>query len=372
MPEFNIRISPRLIFGSHELSRIGALAGEYGNRVLLVTGKDYRARAGELEGLLASSGIETLVYYDTSEGYSSLTISDAVTVGRKGRVDLVIGFGGARVCSLAKAVAVLIPTHNTVEDMYNEDMILKVAHPLILIPVTARDPFLFSDICPVTESRSRRLHFCPTPEASVAAVLMDPSLLIEIPKRQMLFFLLEGAFFAVENYLIARSSFFTDVQCHSALVRFASALEEMEKNSQNPDIRQWFCEGEILSAFSHSLIGLTPGLILTLATADYFGVSRSSIAAVLAPYFLESALYPTTDKMETAAGVFKSGSDDRAGLADRFRRYLGFFDLPARLSDLGLKMDRLYAASDIAGDIAVDSMPGVNKEEFFNILKEAY
>jgi alcohol dehydrogenase class IV len=372
MPEFNIKISPRLIFGSHELSRIGGLALEYGKRALLITGKDYRAKTAELEKLLAGQGIESLIYYDTKEGYSSLTVADAVSMGRKGRVDLVIGFGGSRICSLAKAVAVLIPAKNTVEDFYNEDMILKVSHPLILIPATARDPFLFSDICPVTESRSRRLHFCATPESSVAAVLMDPALLIDIPKRQMLFFLLEGAFFAVENYLIARSSFFTDVQCYSALVRFSSALEEMEKNPQNPNVRQWLCEGQILSAFSQSLIGLTPGLILTLATANYFDVPRSSVAAILAPYFLESALYPTTDKMETAASTFKSTGEGRAGLADRFRRYLGFFDLPARLSDLGLRMDRLYAASDIAGDIAADNMPGVNKEEFFNILKEAY
>jgi alcohol dehydrogenase class IV len=371
MPEMQLRLSPRLLYGAHEINRLGGEAVHWGHRALLITERNLRSRAEEIQAICRESGLNTIQFIDTDNGHSTLTISDAVMTGRKAHVEVVIGLGGIKTVALAKAVAALIPSRGHVTDFYEGDIILKQSLPYIEVPTSGRNPFLFQDLCPVMDSRSRKTRFCPTPEGSTKMVIMDPTFLLGLEKKALYLSIMEAMFQAAEVYLFGRSSFFSDIQALAAINRYSSCISDLMENPETPYVREKICEAGIFNAFGQALVGLTPGIILSYTTADFFKLPRSFISTILFPYMLESLIYPATEKMEKLRSIL-SETGLEGTLLEQIRRIIGFFDLPSRLSDLGLKLGDLAAAADATAEVTAVMLPGVNKEEFFNILKEAF
>ena len=143
IPAFNISSLPRIVFGDGVISRVPALAGEFGSHALLLTGAKSFVQSPQwavLTNGLKTGGIS--FEHATIDGEPSPELADELAAHfRKNNIEVVIGVGGGSVLDAAKAVVGLLRVENSVMD-YLEGVGPELPYPgpevpFIAVPTTA-------------------------------------------------------------------------------------------------------------------------------------------------------------------------------------------------------------------------------------------
>lgn len=134
---------PRIEFGAGRFAQLPIIAGHYGQRLLIMTGKRSFTETAHWELLqhaLAAAGLSYDLVRIAGEP-SPEEIDTIVRERRPGEYDLVVGIGGGSVVDAAKAVAGLLRPGNTVMDHLEgvgpELPYRGPATPFIAVPTTA-------------------------------------------------------------------------------------------------------------------------------------------------------------------------------------------------------------------------------------------
>lgn len=143
LPSFSISRLPRISYGRGRISELPKLAASYGQRVLLVTGKQSFCATPRWQTLiqnLEALGLSWL-HFTVSGEPSPQLVDEAVTQFGGQQVDVVVAIGGGSVLDAAKAIAGLLPHGNSVMD-HLEGVGANVPYrgpstPLIAVPTTA-------------------------------------------------------------------------------------------------------------------------------------------------------------------------------------------------------------------------------------------
>ena len=80
--------------------------------------------------------------------------------------------------------------------------------PLINIPTTMRDAFLFTDKTPIIDARSRKTKILKTQNGLCKLALFDPNLSINMTETQIASNSIQTLCIAIEAYISQKSNFF--------------------------------------------------------------------------------------------------------------------------------------------------------------------
>jgi alcohol dehydrogenase class IV len=223
---FEFATAARIIFGRGGLNDIGPLAREFGQRALVVTGRD-PGRAQRLIDRLHSADIIPCLVNIAHEP----TTDDVVQAAGKARAEnceLVIGFGGGSALDAAKAISALLTNDGALGD-YLEVIgrgqpLARPAAPCIAIPTTAgtgsevtRNAVLASREHRVKVSL-RSVHLLPR------IALVDPELTDTLPPAITATTGLDALTQLIEPYVSPRATPFTDALCTEGIRRAARSL----------------------------------------------------------------------------------------------------------------------------------------------------
>ncbi|MDD5295530.1 MAG: iron-containing alcohol dehydrogenase [Rhodocyclaceae bacterium] len=144
IPPFSIARLPRIEFGCGSLIRLPDIAGSYGKRLLLITGRKSftESEAGRaLLSRLQGGGFSWEVLPVSGEP-SPRFVDEAVASLKDGGFDAVLGIGGGSALDAAKAIAGLLKPGNSVMDHHLEGVGPELpyrgpATPFIAVPTTA-------------------------------------------------------------------------------------------------------------------------------------------------------------------------------------------------------------------------------------------
>lgn len=143
IPIFNISGLPRIVFGDGVRRQLPALAREFGQRVLLITGRASFQASPPWPELLDGLRAQGMSWeHVTVSGEPSPQLADGLAEQfRDADIDVVIGIGGGSVLDAAKAVAGLLRVPNSVMD-YLEGVGPELPYqgpavPFIAVPTTA-------------------------------------------------------------------------------------------------------------------------------------------------------------------------------------------------------------------------------------------
>jgi len=379
MAEIKFELPGSLIFGNKEILRIGSEASMWGERVLLIADSVHKS-TGTLEhvkGILEKNRLKVLVYGDVNSSASTFSIDEAVSIARSSHAQVIIGLGGVRALSFAKAVSVVAADEGNIDDFFTDRINRRITIPLVLVPTSIHDPFLLTESCFITESRQRTSSICHLPPGSTKQIIVDPTLTISLPAKYSLLALMEILLSSIEAFIGMKSSFLVETSALDAINKIISNISAISENQGDLNLRKIACEAAVNSAMALSMTGPLPGLMLSYTTGSYFKIPRSSVSSILYPYIFDSPLYNNSDKLNEVADVLKRGLQWETlgandGLSSILRSMIAKFKLPVRLGDLKIDADELSICSDIAGTIIMKSQNTISADSLFEILREAH
>ena len=136
---FQYHLPVNIVFGRGKVKEIGAIASQYGKKVLLVTGKGSTKKTGLLDLVinhLEKAGIKSVVFDEVEPNPLITTVAKGADKCRDKGCDLVVGLGGGSVLDCAKAIAFMADNEGDINDYIFMKKSSDKALPLVLVPTT--------------------------------------------------------------------------------------------------------------------------------------------------------------------------------------------------------------------------------------------
>lgn len=382
MADFIFKISPNIILGSYIATRLGQHASDWGDRFMLVVDPILKesGTTAKITQSLDERGVEYFVFDEIPSTANTETLKDALLLARESHVHGVIAVGGGRTLNLAKAVCALYREKGDLYEYIDGKAATTSPLPLICVPTTVRDSFIFTDRTPVSDAGSTKIKLLKTQNGLCKLVLWDPNLQINLTEKQSACMSIEVLSFAIEGYLSQKSNFFSDMIIEKSVQLLSYALDGVPSLSITTPQEVLLTQGGCMASLGGASSSFGVANLLANAINSRYQISRSLTTAILLPYIIEDAASYRADKLATLAKLLRAcpqeteTADAVTALTEYVRQKIAKVNIPARLKDLSLTIEQLSLAAEDAGELdLMNALPrSMTTDDLFDLIKRAY
>ena len=233
---FEFAAAGRIVFGPGTVAELPEIAGAFGRRALVVTGKDRIRHAGVIASL-EQRGFQCTIFGVSGEPTVAL-VREGAQVLRESASDVVIAIGGGSAIDAGKAIAALGPNPSDVLE-YLE--IIGKGKPLDVLPC----PFIAIPTTAGTGSEVTRNAVLGSPEHGVKASLrspwmlprvaiVDPDLTLALPPTITAYTGMDALTQLIEPYVSCRANPFTDALCRDGCASWPVVLRGLTRTAATP------------------------------------------------------------------------------------------------------------------------------------------
>ncbi len=315
-------------------------------KAMLVTDKGI-IKAGLLELPLVnlkSQGYEITVFDAVEANPKESTVLSALETAKQHDVEMVIGFGGGSSMDVAKLVAYLSNSIESLNNIYGvEQTKSKRSVPLILVPTTAGTGSEVTPIAIVTTGTTEKKGVVSEQLYPDIAVL-DAELTLDLPAHITAATGVDAMVHALEAYTSKhKKNPLSDNLAREALRLLAGNIEEAVHNGQNNiEARFNMLLGSMLAgqAFANAPVAAVHALAYPVGAL--FHVTHGLSNALVLPHVLRfnasacAELYAEVAKIISPQDITGSTSERAAGLANYFAGLAQKLGMATKLSEVGI------------------------------------
>jgi alcohol dehydrogenase class IV len=287
---FETHLPTRFIFGPGKRHEITKLTADWGQRCLLIGGKNTQ-RNEWLARQLTEAGIQ-LCRTQIKQEPTITTIETATQEAREFKADFIIGAGGGSVIDAAKAIAGLIPNEGPLIDYLeitgNNNKLPNPALPWLAIPTTSGTGAEATRNAVISVPEKRIKVSFRNPHLYARAAVIDPELTLELPPALTATTGMDALTQLLEAYVCNRTNPFADALCIASLPRAAKALPLAVTDGRNLAARTEMSLASWWSgiALSQAGLGATHGLAAPIGGRFPAAPHGKICAALLAPVMM--------------------------------------------------------------------------------------
>jgi len=288
---FNFATASQIFFGRGTISKVPELVENYGNKILLVTGKN-QGRAKPLTDRLPAS--VQVVFFHVNAEPATTTIDQGVKLARENQCEAIVGFGGGSVIDSAKAIAALTPNAGELLD-YLEVIgkgkkLEEKPLPFIAIPTTAgtgaeasKNSVIYSAEHKVKVSLRSQLMF-----ADVAVI--DPELTLSVPPEVTAITGMDALTHLLETFVSCQANTFIDNFGREGMQRVSRSLLKAYENGSNLEAREDMAYAALLGgmALANVKLGAVHGFAGPMG--GMVPIPHGAVCARLLPAVMEANL----------------------------------------------------------------------------------
>ncbi|WP_296331352.1 iron-containing alcohol dehydrogenase [uncultured Treponema sp.] len=382
MADFSFKVSPNILLGSYSASRIGSSLLSYGTKFMVILDPILRENgtSEKIAKALDDKKINYFLFDELSAAGDSEILGRCLKLAREAHIHGVIAVGGGKPISIARATCAL---YNEIHDLYDflDGSIPQTASlPLICIPTTIRDAFVFTDTIPLVDARSSTLKLLKAQHGISKLVLFDPTLTATLTENQIDSMSLETLCLATESYLSQRENFFSDMMAEKAVEILGYALEGSQTLTITTPKEELLSEGGCMASLAAATSSVGIASLLSMCINARYKISRSLVTTILFPYMVEECAKFKADRVAELAKKMniaqseQSNEDAAKAFAEYIRQKIAKANLPARIKDLSISLEQLALAAEDAGQLdIVHSLPrSMNSDDLFAMIKTAF
>lgn len=382
MADFSFKVSPNILLGSYAASRIGSSVLSYGTKFMLIVDPILRENgsAEKITKALDDKKIDYFIFDELSKGGDSEILERCLKLAREAHVHGVIALGGGRPIAIARGICAL---YNEIHDLY--DFLdgarpVTAPLPLICVPTTIRDSFVFTDSIPLVDARSSTLKLLKAQSGISKLVLFDPTLTATLTENQTESMALETLCLAAESYLSQRENFFSDMIAEKSIELFSFALDGSQTLTVTTPKEELLSQAGCMASLAAATSSIGIASLLAMCINARYKISRSLVTTILFPYMIEECAKFKADRIAYLAKKMNVAqteqTDEEAAhaFAENIRQRIAKANLPARLKDLSISLEQLALAAEDAGQLdIVNSLPrSMNSDDLFGLIKTAF
>ncbi|MFW6129353.1 MAG: iron-containing alcohol dehydrogenase [Candidatus Aminicenantaceae bacterium] len=254
----NFFIPTRIVFEPGAVFKIKDQIEESieGDRIFVVTDKGVKT-AGIVEKII--SQFEHVYLFDEVESNPKhTTVNRGGDIIRDLKADMVIGVGGGSSLDAAKAIALLAKNKGKIENYEGKEKYDSPPLPFVAVPTTCGTGSEVTWVSVITHTERRFKMSIKGPDMFPELAVIDPDLLVSLPKNLIASTGLDALTHAVEAYTVKPATIFTDIFALKAISLIFDSLEKAYNDiKENKEARENLMLGSTLAgiAFGNSDVG---------------------------------------------------------------------------------------------------------------------
>lgn len=382
MADFIFKISPNIVLGSYAITRIGQYAQELGSKFMVIIDPMLKevGISDKILQPLDEHKIDYFIFDEITNGATTQIISQALTLSREAHIHGVIAVGGAKTINIAKSVCSIFYEVHDLYEFVDGASPTVAPLPLLCVPSTMRDPFIFSPFTPVIDSRSNKNKLLRNKDGLVKLVLFDPNLSLTLTENQTASMAIETLCLATESYISQKSTFFSDMIVEKGMELLGYALDGSPTLTITTPAEVLLTQGGCMASLASSMSAPGCATLLAQTINARCRISRSLVSSILYPYIIEDAAKFKADKIAKLSKILRAAPEEAtqeeavSGLTEYVRQKLAQNNLPARLKDLSITIDQLALCAEDAGELnLINTLPrSMTSDDLFDLLKLAF
>lgn len=382
MADFIFKISPNIVLGSYAITRIGQYAQELGSKFMVIIDPMLKevGISDKILQPLDEHKIDYFIFDEITNGATTQIISQALTLSREAHIHGVIAVGGAKTINIAKSVCSIFYEVHDLYEFVDGASPTVAPLPLLCVPSTMRDPFIFSPFTPVIDSRSNKNRLLRNKDGLVKLVLFDPNLSLTLTENQTASMAIETLCLATESYISQKSTFFSDMIVEKGMELLGYALDGSPTLTITTPAEVLLTQGGCMASLASSMSAPGCATLLAQTINARCRISRSLVSSILYPYIIEDAAKFKADKIAKLSKILRAAPEEAtqeeavSGLTEYVRQKLAQNNLPARLKDLSITIDQLALCAEDAGELElINTLPrSMTSDDLFDLLKLAF
>ncbi len=382
MADLIFKISPNIILGSYTSSRLGQFARDYGSRFMVILDPILK-EIGTSDKILQSLTDRKLDFFTFDEipsGSDTQVITNALNLAKQAHIHGIIAIGGGKAINAARAVCTLYNDSHEIYDYIDGAQPTCAPLPLICVPTTVRDAFVFTDRIPVIDARSSQIKLLKTQNGLCRLVVFDPQLTATLTENQTASMSIETLCIAVEAYLSQKSTFFSDMMIEKAVELLGYAMDGSPSLTITTPQEILLSQGGCMASLGSAASSIGGASLISLAVNARYNISRSLTTSILFPHIIEDAAKYKSDRLAKLSKILKACPQDAensvavTALAEYVRQHIAKANLPARLKDLSVSIEQLSLVAEDAGslDLMNSLARSMTADDLFDLIKAAY
>lgn len=382
MADFIFKIQPNIVLGSYTTSRIGQYVKEWGSKFMVIIDPILKevGNAEKVTQSLADRKLDFFVFDEVPEAADTQIVANALTLAKEAHIHGVIAVGGAKTLNVARAVCTLYYENHEVYDFIDGALPSTAPIPLIAVPTTIRDAFLFTDRTPIIDARSSKLKLLKNTAGLCKLALFDPNMTVTLTENQTASMAIETLCLATEAYLSQKATFFSDMIAEKAVELLSYAMDGSPTLTITTPQEVLYSQAGCMASLAAASSSIGAGSLISLCVNSRFKVTRSLTTSILFPYIIEDAAKFRSDRLAKISRILraapKDSSDTEAvsALAEYVRQHLAQSNLPTRLKDLNVTIEQLALSAEDAGetDLITTLQRSMTSDDLFDLIKLAF
>jgi alcohol dehydrogenase len=228
------------------------------------------------------------VFDDIEQNPKHRTVNRGGEIARQIRPDLIIGLGGGSVLDAAKAIAILATNPGGIEDYEGRERYQTSPLPVLAIPTTCGTGSEVTWVSIITHTGRQIKMSIKGPLMYPAAALVDPDLLVTLPRPLIASTGLDALTHAVEAFTAKPANALTDALALEALgLIFRSLPLAYQDINKNAEARENLMLGSLMAgmAFVNSDVGAVH--CLAESVGSLYDTPHGVANAVFLPHVME-------------------------------------------------------------------------------------
>lgn len=359
-------------FGAGLVGSVGAWARARGvTRTLVVTGGSNAARVG----LLDLPG-EVVVFGEAKPEPDIPNLDAAIAVAARMKPELVVGFGGGSAMDLAKLVAVLPGSGQTIHEVVGPEKVNGRTVALVQVPTTSGTG---------SEAGTRALVTDPATQAKLAVqsrhmmadlAVVDPDLTLSVPPAVTAATGVDALAHCAEAFTSRKAHPLVDLHALEGIRLVGRFLARAVADGQDREARAGLALASLYGGFCLGPVNTTAGHAVAYPLGTRHHVAHGLACAVIFPHtlaFNAIAVPEKTALVLDALGL--RAARDEAALRDAAHGWCAALGIEMRLSRLGVPEADLPTMAEEAHAIRrlLDNNPrDISREQILALYRDAY
>ena len=340
---------------------IQEIANEVKNRgckkVMLCTDPDLLKFkvATKVTDVLDKAGIAYAVYDGIKANPTIENVQEGVAFCKKEEADVIVAVGGGSAIDTSKAIAVIMtnPEFADVRSLEGTAPTKNKCLPIIAVSTTSGTAAEVTINYVITDVEKRRKFVCVDPHDIPVVSIIDPDMVMSMPKGLCAATGMDALTHAIEGYITKGAWELTDMLHIKAIAMIAKNLRASVAG--DPEAREQMAIAQYIAGMGFSNVGL--GIVHSMAhpLSAMYDTPHGVACATILPYVLEYNASVTGERYKDIAvamgveGVEKMMQEEYRKAAVDAVRQLGIdVGIPQKVSEVGVKEEDIDFLADSA------------------------